>query len=238
MDYLKVISDTVAKSSPTTKLLSERIPVSKGTIVSGYTCELVFNHYLVDGKFYYYEHVELLPKILCTKITRTVNGVYQRDNKLVPSAACAHTSMVAAVRVLKGISAFTNGQKQQEDWFYEQMLANNVPRGHHDKIAALTTKLYGLKVEVDYKCPHEKLKRHLSENNLATYSGKFTSSGHIILITGYDETGYTVCDPWGEYPYSTPAQRKEGNNQHYSYNLIDKIAYHGKAGGRVNLVYR
>lgn len=50
--------------------------------------------------------------------------------------------------------------------------------------------------------------------------GYFTSFGHIVVIRGYDDTGFFVNDPYGEW-YSTGYDNsRSGERLHYSQDLI------------------
>lgn len=53
--------------------------------------------------------------------------------------------------------------------------------------------------------------------------GRFTESGHIIVITGYDDSGFFVNDPFGEWwedGYDTSVSAK---SMHYSYKLMHRM---------------
>ena len=50
--------------------------------------------------------------------------------------------------------------------------------------------------------------------------GYFTRSGHIVVIRGYDDRGFYVNDPYGEYFADGYDTNKRGENLHYSNQLI------------------
>jgi len=50
--------------------------------------------------------------------------------------------------------------------------------------------------------------------------GYFTSFGHIIVIRGYDDTGFLVNDPYGEWFSTGYDNSRSGERLHYSHDLI------------------
>ncbi|MEB3323115.1 MAG: C39 family peptidase [Synechococcaceae cyanobacterium] len=50
--------------------------------------------------------------------------------------------------------------------------------------------------------------------------GYFTSFGHIIVVCGYDDTGFIVNDPYGEWFSTGYDNSRSGEKLHYSYGLI------------------
>ena len=61
-----------------------------------------------------------------------------------------------------------------------------------------------------------------------------TSRGHILLITGYDATGWYINDPAGKWSgtpgpgaYSGHDGPQAGKSVHYSYRQVDKNSLTG-----------
>lgn len=50
--------------------------------------------------------------------------------------------------------------------------------------------------------------------------GYFTSFGHIVVIRGYDDAGFLVNDPYGEWFSSGYDNARSGERLHYSHDLI------------------
>ena len=74
------------------------------------------------------------------------------------------------------------------------------------------------------------IKNYLDRGIPVIFQGQFTSSGHIIVLIGYDETGWFVHDPYGEwYSWGYQHTPTAGKGEHYSYGLIERQslgAYH------------
>jgi len=66
----------------------------------------------------------------------------------------------------------------------------------------------------------DKIKEHLDSDNPVIIHGWFTSSGHIIILHGYDDSkGFLANDPNGEYPYTDFAS---GEDVWYSHEFLIK----------------
>ena len=74
------------------------------------------------------------------------------------------------------------------------------------------------------------IKNYLDRGIPVIFQGQFTSSGHIIVLIGYDDTGWFVNDPYGEwYSWGYQHTPTAGKGEHYSYGLIEREslgAYH------------
>jgi hypothetical protein len=66
----------------------------------------------------------------------------------------------------------------------------------------------------------EMAKKHLLGGNPVVTAGYFTDFGHIVLLRGYDESGFFVNDSYGEYFADGYRHLGQGENLHYSYDLI------------------
>ncbi|HAT12513.1 MAG TPA: hypothetical protein DCS91_01905 [Microcoleaceae bacterium UBA11344] len=67
---------------------------------------------------------------------------------------------------------------------------------------------------------------HLSADNPCIIHGYFTAAGHIIVLIGFDNEGFFVQDPYGEWFESGYDTEATGKALHYSYELIiRKCAY-------------
>ena len=49
-----------------------------------------------------------------------------------------------------------------------------------------------------------------------------SNSGHYVVVTGFNETGFFVDDPWPE-KWSTPVGRHAGENAYISNELLDEL---------------
>jgi uncharacterized protein YvpB len=66
----------------------------------------------------------------------------------------------------------------------------------------------------------DRCKSHLAAGNPCVIHGYFTSFGHIIVLVGYDNEGFLVHDPYGEWFESGYDTNASGAYLHYSYDLI------------------
>ncbi|MFM6204099.1 C39 family peptidase [Planktothrix sp.] len=71
----------------------------------------------------------------------------------------------------------------------------------------------------------EDVKRTLENQNPVVVHTQLTTQGHIILLRGYDETGFWVNDPYGEWFPDGYRTDLNGENLHYSYDLINQTVF-------------
>lgn len=149
----------------------------------------------------------------------------QLDNSLNPFGSCNVTSvaMVLAYYGFKG-----TGQGQFEDQLNRWLVARGLSRHSPQDLKRLImeyTKGTFKPLDDDFRAyaKWEDAKKHLDAGHPLISHGYYTRSGHIIVIRGYDDRGFFVNDPYGEYfkhGYDTSAS---GENLHYSYEMMNRV---------------
>ncbi|MBD2039231.1 C39 family peptidase [Microcoleus sp. FACHB-672] len=144
----------------------------------------------------------------------------QLDNWHNPSGSCNVTSLAMCLEFLK---AERNSRyfrfEQFEDELYQYALDNNLSR-HDPQDLAKIVRAYGCCDNFKDNGNIEEVKEWLAGGNPCVTHGYFTSFGHIIVIVGYDDGGFIVHDPYGEWFASGYRTDLTGAFLHYSYNLI------------------
>jgi len=145
-------------------------------------------------------------------ICKEVKYFSQRDNEFVPSGTCNVTSL-AMVLDYWGIKP--KGPKQLEDELFEELLTPEGqahfnryfsalknqgfnPRNVHGMLGWLTERR-GLKWKFTDSATVESIRASIADGKPVITSGKFTASGHIIVLIGYTHSGFIVHDPWGDW---------------------------------------
>jgi GH24 family phage-related lysozyme (muramidase)/uncharacterized protein YvpB len=159
------------------------------------------------------------------KVLSPVPYLSQRDNAENPNGACNVTSFAMMFGYF-GIAKRTNAA-QFEDELYRYMEDNGLSR-HSPIDLRNMARAYGLIDDFESTATIEQVKKHLSSGRPVVTHGYFTSFGHIIALIGYDETGFIVHDPYGEwtsggYDRNDPnGNNAKGKQLHYSYGLIER----------------
>ena len=97
---------------------------------------------------------------------------------------------------------------------------------HHADHLARVVREYGCKDDFTVKGTIERCQEHLRNGNPCIIHGYFTRFGHIIVLVGFDDKGFIVHDPYGEW-FSTGYKRHfSGSNLHYSYRMIQRLCMH------------
>jgi uncharacterized protein YvpB len=145
----------------------------------------------------------------------------QRNNKINPSGACNVTSFAMTFNY-HGIKPLVAGT-QLEDELYEYMTDNNLSRHDPYDLSYMANQYPGIKATFTPNGTFQDIIKSIDAGNPVILHGYFTRFGHIIVITGYDDKGFIVNDPWGEW-HDWGYEDKSGADLHYSYNLIARLA--------------
>lgn len=142
----------------------------------------------------------------------------QLDNRMNPTGSCNVTSIAMCLAYF-GVNA--SGVGQLEDELYTYMQRRGLSR-HSPQDLAKVVRDYGRKDDFTVWGTIERCKKHIDNGFPCVIHGYFTSFGHIIVLVGYDEDGFIVHDPYGEWFSTGYRNDLSGEFLNYSYNLIKR----------------
>ena len=188
----------------------------------------------IDGFDIWYgfeEHVEitgnakgpdglLYPKPRPRAIKLEVPYLSQLDNFENPTGSCNVTSLAMCLKYFR-VPQRTRAA-QFEDELYRYAIANGYSRHDPYDLAHIMND-YGCKDDFRITATISEVKDWLADRKPAIVHGYFTSFGHILVLVGYDEKGFYVHDPYGEWFASGYRTDLPGDYLHYSYRLIEDV---------------
>jgi uncharacterized protein YvpB len=142
----------------------------------------------------------------------------QLDNWYNPTGSCNVTSIAMCLEYL-GVRRYDLRYRQLEDELYRYMLDSGLSR-HSPQDLAKVVRDYGRRDDFTVWGTIDRAKDHIAKGNPVVVHGYFTSFGHIIVLVGYDQNGFIVHDPYGEWFSTGYRTDLSGAFLHYSYNLI------------------
>ena len=244
MDKIKILQDTVFKLEPRqAKELSkdQQVSIKAGNIVEADISSKLYpgkhlrlklkepltfgdkQHYVV---YVYKGHVEIeggnLP--LEDKVRLNIPYKSQTDNEFNPGGSCNVTSIAMCLEFFKAQRRTSVGQF--EDEIYDYAINMGYSR-HSPGDLAQVVRDYGCRDKFIENGTIEGVKRWLAEGKPVVTHGYFTSFGHIIVLVGYDQNGFIVHDPYGEwfswgYDRNDERNNEKGKYLHYSFGLIER----------------
>ncbi|MEO0840123.1 MAG: C39 family peptidase [Cyanobacteria bacterium J06643_5] len=161
---------------------------------------------------------------LPAKVNLPVPHLSQLDNKFQPAKTC-NVTCVAMCLSYFGIHP-KNSNQQLEDELFKFVENKGWNKYLHDDLRRLFIE-YGVFNVFKMEATWDEVKLHLANKKPVIISGKFTPPGHIIVLRGYDEKGFWVNDPYGEFFHSGYRTDLTGENLHYSYKLVKSKSYSG-----------
>jgi uncharacterized protein YvpB len=240
------IPNTIIKSDPIQSSLLgsiDKFNLKETNTLEIKSYEFVDNHIKftleqpIKGRLIWYAfapHVDVISDEIIKSVKLPVPHYSQRDNLFRMGQTCNVTCCAMIIRFFyPNLKTKQYGQLEDELLKYCERQWGKESIYYHDNLVRLL-EVYGVRSVFSTNTPFTKVREHLASGNPAIYSGRFTRSGHIICLIGYDEKGFIVNDPWGEW-YSTGYQNKSGASLHYSNNLISNVSYSGRDKGWIHL---
>ena len=162
---------------------------------------------------------------LPAQVNLDVPYLKQLDNQYEPYKTC-NVTCVAMCLYYFGIRP-QNRNQQLEDELFKFVQSKGWNKYVHEDLRQLFID-YGVFNVFKTEATWEEVKVHLANKKPVIISGKFTMpSGHIVVLRGYDEKGFWVNDPYGEFFHSGYRTDLTGENLHYSYKLVKSKSYSG-----------
>ncbi len=242
---LKIESNTVLKRKP---IQSSELPedqkhaiesgkqfqIDSYTIDRGHVRCFFSNDTFKDTNVWYafgkhvkiFRDTQVYPRTLPAALKLSIPYKSQRDNVLNPDGACNVTSIAMCLRYLNAARKESAGQF--EDELYNYASRKGYSR-HNPFDLAKIVQDYGMRDEFRTDATIEQLRSWLADGNPAVIHGYFTDFGHIVAVTGYNELGFFVHDPYGEwfwwgYDLNDPdGNDSKGESLHYSYTMIERL---------------
>lgn len=236
MSYqLTAIVDTVIKYSDKQSQDVGGSHFEENATITTDTLKRMDRHYLIDeNKYVYCNHVKRNKRPSASRFKATYH--WQRSKKYKPLAACLRTSIATALDYLK-LDPNPGDNKFLADEIFEKLSQKNLDVYTHDNLVRIC-KLYGAKDVFSTETSYEAIKEHLADGNPVVISGRFTRSGHVIFLYGYDDESQMFLghDPYGRFPnYDS---QPNGANVEYSYNTIYRVSYNGNNSCWAHLISR
>lgn len=153
----------------------------------------------------------------------TVPYFNQLANAANPYGTCNVSSLAMAL-------AYAGAPQKSADRFPDELndycISHELDR-HDPQVLARIAQDYGVKDTFTTQATIAQVKEWLVQGNVAVVHGYFTSEGHIICLIGFDETGFWVNDPYGEwfpggYDRNDDSNFTKGKGLHYSYGMIEQ----------------
>lgn len=141
----------------------------------------------------------------------------QLDNNLNPTGSCNVTSIAMCLKAV--------GIEVTPDELYQEMESTGLIR-HSPQDLQVISERRGATNDLTVSGTPQDLKDAIDTGKPCAIHGYFTSSGHIIVVIGYDEDGFVVHDPYGQYihPMSYDTT-KSGQGLNYSYSVMDETCF-------------
>jgi len=160
------------------------------------------------------------PKPRPRTVKLTIPYKSQLDNEENPTGSCNVTSLAMCLEFLGAKRKTSSGQFEDELYRYaeDHGLSRHDP---HD--LAMIVEAYGCRDDFRNNATIEQVQNWLADGKPIVTHGYFTTFGHIVVFAGFDDTGFIVHDPYGEWTSSGYRTDLSGKYLHYSYRMIKTV---------------
>ncbi|MBW4680533.1 MAG: C39 family peptidase [Microcoleus vaginatus WJT46-NPBG5] len=146
----------------------------------------------------------------------------QLDNENNPHGSCNVTSVSMCMAYFGHPLMNQKTGEQLEDELYRYCLDNGLSRHSPQDLDKLMT-IYGYEDDFQPDAKWGDVKKWLDSGKPCIVHGWFSRSGHIIVIRGYNEKGWIVNDPYGQWYSSGYDTNLSGAGLTYSYQMMKEI---------------
>ena len=162
--------------------------------------------------------------------TNTPNGTVklnvpylsQLDNENNPYGSCNVTCVAMCMAYFGHPLMNPQTGEQLEDELYRYCIDNNLSRHSPQDLDKLMT-IYGYEDDFQENAKWGDVKKWLDSGNPCIVHGWFTRSGHIVQIRGYNDKGWIVNDPYGQWYSSGYDTNASGAGLTYSYEMMKDV---------------
>lgn len=178
-----------------------------------------------------------MPKLIVPFFAQNDNDPWKPDG-MPGYSQCNITSHAMLLAYLKPETvawSATNGFREIESYLQSKFLKYSSNRGDHLAMTQTLANDFSIQSEWRYNGTFSDIKLMIDNKIPVVIGVEYKTSGHILIVTGYDDKGVTVNDPYGERHGSTNAYSINygfgssiGKGDTYSWDLLDKIWYNGE----------
>lgn len=168
---------------------------------------------------------------LPTSVRLPITHLSQLDNQYDPYITCNLTSL-ATVMVFHGHPRFDNTGAQLEDQLYQLCERKGLNRHNHWHLKQIIEG-FGYKDNYQEDAKWGDVKKWLASGKPCIVAGYFSRSGHILVISGYEEQGWIVQDPYGRWYYQEDGRHyydKNASGANLIYGYQEMINVCGRDG--------
>lgn len=146
----------------------------------------------------------------------------QLDNENNPYGSCNVTCVAMCMAYFGHPLMNPKTGEQLEDELYRYCIDNGLSRHSPQDLDKLMT-IYGYEDDFQEAAKWGDVKKWLESGKPCIVHGWFTRSGHIIQIRGYNEKGWIVNDPYGQWYSSGYDTSVSGAGLTYSYEMMKDV---------------